>query len=402
MQNELINKFAALPRLGPAAVATRTCKICGGVSLLFDVVDFYNNYLWNFGLSGITFPYYRCSTCEFIFTDLLDEWKPKEFSRFIYNDDYIKVDPEYTGARPISTAQHMALLLRGCEHLRILDYGSGSGIFSDEMKKHGFLNMENYDPFSAPEKPRGPFDIILLFEVIEHVPRPMETFYSIREYLSDYGAIMIGQTLQPHNIGEIRGNWWYLAPRNGHVSTYSKKTFLKMAELGGFVYYHGTSLYGFARTTVLDPIVSALRKFGTVASLARLLSSNSLMDDKPGWHGLERAGDRFFRWTSSSEIIWSIKTSPHCQTTVDVPFLMEVERDFAARSKIVVDGLVIPTTVKDAYPHGRTITAEIDSNNEATRRVQLLTPPLTSPMSQGRGDDQRLLGLAIESGLRGE
>ena len=39
--------------------------------------------------------YYRCVHCQLIFTDFIDDWTIDEISRFIYNDDYVKVDPEY-------------------------------------------------------------------------------------------------------------------------------------------------------------------------------------------------------------------------------------------------------------------------------------------------------------------
>ena len=55
----------------------------------------------------------------------------------------------------------MAGLLGGLGGVRILDYGSGGGVFAAAMAKHGFEAVEEYDPFSHPERPAGKFDVVL-------------------------------------------------------------------------------------------------------------------------------------------------------------------------------------------------------------------------------------------------
>ena len=153
----LEEKLISLPKLKRENVASRTCKICGRAAPLFDVVDFNkicseNNPL-EFGAAGIPVAYYRCGNCDFAFTDFTDDWTSTDYSRFIYNDDYIKIDGEYAGARASRTARHMQSVLDGCQHLKILDYGSGSGQFAAQLQRLGFVNVSNYDPFSSPERP---------------------------------------------------------------------------------------------------------------------------------------------------------------------------------------------------------------------------------------------------------
>ena len=59
----------------------------------------------------------------------------------------------------------------------MLDYGGGNGLTARLLREAGFKHVEVYDPF-VPEyvkRPKGEFDIIMMFEVLEHSPTPKET-----------------------------------------------------------------------------------------------------------------------------------------------------------------------------------------------------------------------------------
>ena len=86
----------------------KMCLICGSISRPFDVVDFFKccnaNDPYVFGFSGIPVTYYRCENCMFIFTDFCEGWQPHHFKEYIYNNEYIKVDPDYIKRRPENIA----------------------------------------------------------------------------------------------------------------------------------------------------------------------------------------------------------------------------------------------------------------------------------------------------------
>lgn len=235
--NNNINLFKKIPPMKENKPKEKICKICGGKSIFFDVVDF-NKYCgqeerYISDISGIEIPYYRCDSCEFIFTDIFDKWKPNEFRKYIYNDEYILVDPEYLEIRPKYTSENMVKLIPEKRDIRILDYGAGSGGFSHEMRGKGFENIQNYDPFSSPKLPAGRFDLVCFFEVIEHVCDPLGAIKSVfdKKTYRNKGGVLITQTVQPENILDIRGNWWYLGPRNGHISLFSEKTFSVICDI---------------------------------------------------------------------------------------------------------------------------------------------------------------------------
>lgn len=251
-----------IPSLRNSRPKVVRCKICRGKAHFFDIVDF-NKYCGQHeaflsDISGVEVPYYRCELCEFTFTDFCDEWTTEDFRTFIYNDDYEVVDPEYKTIRPAYTADNVAKILEGCEEIRIIDYGSGSGQFAQEMRCRGFSTVHSYDPFSSPEMPSGRFSVACLFEVIEHMPDPMKTLQDIvSEILESSGVIILTQSIQPVDFKETRGRWWYIGPRNGHISTYSEKTFERICRSLDLVYFNlQPGYYAFLRrnTTYEGPL----------------------------------------------------------------------------------------------------------------------------------------------------
>ena len=261
MESGLRHRLLLLPQLNEANAAAIRCKICGAGAAPFDSVDFWKFCAPNpffFGFSGIQVPYYRCQVCDFLFTNFCDSWSNDDFVQFIYNNDYLKVDGEYIQARPERTAMEISGRLSGCKSARILDYGSGSGAFVRRMKSLGFADISGFDPFSEPRRPSGAFDLITAFEVVEHSTDPMQTFSDMRGLLSKSGMILIGQTTQPSNITEIGGRWWYLAPRNGHVSTFSERTFSIIAEKIGLNLHCEFGLYIFFTAEIMPPVADIL------------------------------------------------------------------------------------------------------------------------------------------------
>src|SRR5580693_4053621 len=116
-------------------LGSRECRLCNFPSHHYAYVDFNkscNNY--PFDRSGLLVEYFRCQRCELLFTDFFDDWSKEDFYRFIYNHEYINVDPDYEIKRPNYAAQDLTPTLAGAEGVKILDFGSGSGAFEREMR----------------------------------------------------------------------------------------------------------------------------------------------------------------------------------------------------------------------------------------------------------------------------
>jgi hypothetical protein len=199
-----------------------SCKICNGNTAPFGACDF-NKFCstsepMKFGFANVSINYNKCCDCDFIFTVDFDDWSEKDFSENIYNDDYIRVDGEYPVVRPQRMADNVSKLLKNFKNERLLDYGSGSGVFERKIRQSGFENVSSFDPFSNPIRPSGQFSIVTAFEVVEHSTDPIGIFTDMLSFANNEAIIIISTGLQPKNIAELGLSWWYIAPRNGHVS----------------------------------------------------------------------------------------------------------------------------------------------------------------------------------------
>jgi len=178
--------------------------------------------------SGIPIYYYRCGECGFIFTTQFDEATHDELRRHIYNDEYVRLDPDYVSVRPANTANLVAGLLgRHKDSIGILDYGGGNGALERNLRDAGFVNVATYDPFHEEfaTRPEGKFNVVLSFEVVEHVPNPVETFQDMLTFLDVRRGILLYSTMVvPADIDSVNVGWWYIAPRNGHFSIHTSRS----------------------------------------------------------------------------------------------------------------------------------------------------------------------------------
>ncbi len=210
------------------------CKCCGAVAYLYGVVDFHKNceiYRRRvLAVSGIPIYYHRCTVCQFIFTTAFDHFTSEDFQRYIYNQEYLLVDPDYPEARPRMNAAFLSSLFAAVRPERILDFGGGNGTLAELLRTAGFTQVHTYDPFVPRHaaKPAGRFDCVVSFEVAEHSTDPARSFADMNESLTDTGLILFSTLLQPADIDQQGLNWWYAGPRNGHVSLYSRASLAKL------------------------------------------------------------------------------------------------------------------------------------------------------------------------------
>jgi hypothetical protein len=399
LTDEERRRFEMIPRLIPhmdtdgLAGDCRRCHVCEGKATLFDVVDFLKhvNRLdpYRFGLSGIHVEYFRCQRCKFIFSGLCDQWSARDFQNFVYNDDYVKVDPDYVEKRPRHLGNDMSSRLAGHESLRILDYGSGSGVFEKAMRAHGFGNVVSYDPYSQPERPQGKFDIVTAFEVLEHSATPLATLRDMSSFL-DSGGCLLAQTItQPSNIDTIRAGWEYAAPRNGHVSLYSIEALCELAARNEFIFCSGQDMHAFVPKQKGPIAELCMRITGPPTKVVTLGAGRDA--GEAGWHGMETAVSGAFCWTSQEHLEWRVPLeSTPCRLSLFIPVVDEIEEGFAAASQFIIEGVPQP-----AARAARGISTEVLVTQSTPIRVELVTPKCKRPSELNGSEDHRPLGLAI-------
>lgn len=202
------------------------CKCCGANAAFLDVCDFNKNCEEYRGIyldkSNIDINYHQCSKCGFLFTNAFESFNSTHYAKYIYNDEYIKVDPDYNGKRPLHFSKIIKQMFPN-EKVEMLDFGGGQGILSRELNKTGF-KMDTYDPFSVDykDKPNKKYKMIFSFEVVEHSPDPISTFKELFDLLDEGGIIVFSTLLLPQDIKGL--DWWYISPRNGHISIHTPQS----------------------------------------------------------------------------------------------------------------------------------------------------------------------------------
>lgn len=213
------------------------CPICDQPAPALDVVDFNKSCEEAKGkflpLAGKPIYYHRCDHCGHAFSPEFWDWSDSDFLDHIYNDQYIDIDPDYRDVRP----RHNASLLHNLfgthkSAVRHLDYGGGNGQLTLLLQQSGW-DSTSFDPFphqSMSLDRLGTFNLITAFEVFEHVPDPRELMANISQLMSQE-CLVLFSTLTSDNAlkKHERINWWYCAPRNGHINLFTRQSLALLA-----------------------------------------------------------------------------------------------------------------------------------------------------------------------------
>jgi SAM-dependent methyltransferase len=219
----------------------QACPVCQRDCALLDVVDFNKTCEEARGKflppAGVAISYFRCRVCGFTFAPELCAWTLEEFEARIYNADYALVDPDYLDVRPRANAASLVPMLgERARTIRHLDFGGGNGLLSRLLREAGWPST-SYDPFVDRDvslAALGRFDLITAFEVFEHVPDVQRLMSSLTTLLAPDGVVLFSTMASDGHLhpGQ-RIEWWYAAPRNGHISLYSRKSLDILAEKHG-------------------------------------------------------------------------------------------------------------------------------------------------------------------------
>jgi len=230
-----------------------SCPICEGHTHLYDVVDFNKSCgdptARQNGLSGLPIFYSRCSSCQFIFAPECYAWTKEDFAQKVYNANYGLFDPDFVRIRPLANAD-LVERLYGNQKMTIkhLDFGGGEGLLSKTLKESGW-DSNSYDPFFDDQiMPKThSIDLVTAFEVFEHSSAIGDLCKILGRLLKEKGAILFSTLISDGKVSDQeRLNWWYAAPRNGHISLFSKKSLELLAVKSNFRYVsYGENLHCF-------------------------------------------------------------------------------------------------------------------------------------------------------------
>jgi 2-polyprenyl-3-methyl-5-hydroxy-6-metoxy-1,4-benzoquinol methylase len=135
---------------------------------------------------------------------------------------------------------------------RLLEIGCGTGVFLAKAREHGFdcegLELSSY----AAEFVRGmgipvqtksieeadfaenTWDAIVMREVIEHLPHPMESLKTIHRWLKPGGVLFMATGNYDCPERKLRGAEWFYFMPEGHLYYFSNRTMVKYLRKAGF------------------------------------------------------------------------------------------------------------------------------------------------------------------------
>lgn len=213
-----------------------TCPLCGGKHLEHAITctDHY--------ASGEQFSLYRCEDCGFIFTQ--DAPVEAEIGRYYETPDYISHSDTHKGlmnrvyhrVRRYMLSRKAKLIKRtsGLSKGSLLDIGTGTGYFSNEMKERGWrvkaieknararaFAKEHFElEVDAEDALAGyaddSFDVITLWHVMEHLEPLNKTWEKLARLLKERGVLIVAvPNPNSYDAGKYK-EWWaaYDVPRH--------------------------------------------------------------------------------------------------------------------------------------------------------------------------------------------
>lgn len=134
----------------------------------------------------------------------------------------------------------------------LLEIGCGTGVFLDKAKKHGFdchgLELSEYaanfvrqmgipvetKSIEDASYPQNSFDAIVMREVIEHLPHPLESLKTVHSWLKPGGVLFMATGNYDCPERKLRGSDWFYFMPEGHLNIFSNRTMRNYLQKVGF------------------------------------------------------------------------------------------------------------------------------------------------------------------------
>jgi SAM-dependent methyltransferase len=229
-------------------VELRPCPACGQIT----------EHSLRFTCNGCDI--FQCRDCGLGRTEGIGAFDPSAY----YTADYFsgrRPDgyPDYQGAEPVlrrEFARSVDFIRRFRREGKLLELGSAYGYFLveaahffevagielaqaavDHSRRAG-LNVLRGAANEENLRQIGCVDVIVLFDVIEHLPEPRETLALCRQYLNPNGIIVITTGDFDSVVARITGARWRLMTPPQHLWFFTQESMRRMSAGGGLAVEH--------------------------------------------------------------------------------------------------------------------------------------------------------------------
>jgi SAM-dependent methyltransferase len=225
------------------------CDLCGADSTTF-LLERSDRF------SHEKFRYVTCSECGLIYIN--PRPSPTELSRY-YPETY-EAYQRSDSLRPVSRWRRRRassilrqFIARHHQYGKLLDVGCSTGAFLQEMKTHGW-QVQGVEPnpfaaaiaqeehgltvFNGPladfEADEDAFDVVTLWDVLEHLPSPKASLQRIHDLLASGGHLVFSIPNLCSFDARLFGRWWigWDAPR--HLYLFSQSVVQELLAETGF------------------------------------------------------------------------------------------------------------------------------------------------------------------------
>jgi len=193
--------------------------------------------------------YVKCKNCHLIYVNPIEKASK-------INGDYSKMGntdaPIIRGSRLRAAKSQLGLIKKYKSGTTLLDIGCGEGFFLFNASKAGYttkgieisqdaaeyagrefgLDVEA-KPFEELQFPDNYFDVVTLWQVLEHVPYPLIVLKEVHRILKPEGLLATSTPDIESILAKIlRRKWWNL--RRLHINQFTVKTLTDMLKRAGF------------------------------------------------------------------------------------------------------------------------------------------------------------------------
>jgi SAM-dependent methyltransferase len=193
----------------------------------------------------------RCEGCRLVFTDARTAPPPSElYPPFEQTDTAAQRSAR--SALSLFQRQRAQVVEAQVPSGRLLDYGAGAGAFARFMAGRGFevVGLEPFSlgntveepslkliraPLAAVEGSLGLFDVITMWQVLEHLEHPVEVLTALRAHLKPGGVLVVSvPNFASWQSVLFKGGWFHLDPPR-HLLQFEPDTLVDCLKRSGFV-----------------------------------------------------------------------------------------------------------------------------------------------------------------------